>query len=139
MRLDECFSEGSLKRTRPSLQKARRSLEVARKYLSKVKANIEIGNHDIAVVVSHTAMFHAARAVLFKEGIKERSHVCMIEYLRAKHKGLGSHVNTLDSYRRLRHTVLYGLDVTIGGDDAKEAVNSARMFISEIQKVIEKI
>lgn len=136
MRLDECFSEGSLKGTRPSLQKAQRSLQVARKYLSKAKANIEIGNHDIAIVVSYTAMFHAARALLFKDGIKERSHVCMIEYLRAKHKGLRRYVNTLDSYRRLRHTVLYGLDVAIGATDAREAVSSARAFISKIQNVV---
>ena len=81
-------------------------------------------------------MFHAARALLFKDGIKERSHACMIEYLRAKHKGLRRHVNTLDSYRRLRHTVLYGLDVAVGVTDAREAVNSARAFISKIKDIV---
>jgi uncharacterized protein (UPF0332 family) len=42
----------------------------------------ENGLYDASLVLAYTSMFHAACALLFRDGIVEKSHVCLIEYLR---------------------------------------------------------
>ena len=74
--------------------------------------------YDLAVVSVYTAMFHAARAILFRDGIKERSHICVVTYIKEKYPHLSEYANTLDSYRKSRHTMLYGLEVDVMKDDA---------------------
>ena len=59
--------------------------EKAKEYLEKARKNYEIDIHDITVVAAYTAMFHAARSLLFINGIKERSHVCIVLYLKSKY------------------------------------------------------
>jgi len=57
-------------------------------------------------------MFHAARAILFRDGVKERSHECIPIYLNERYPELERIANTLDSHRRFRHNAIYGLDLT---------------------------
>jgi len=136
MNIDDCFSQGLLKRVRPSADKARKSLALAEDTLLKAKDNFRMAHHDIAIVLCYTAMFHAARSILFRDGIKERSHVCMVLYLRHKYPDLGKYVNTLDSYRRSRHTTLYGLDIIVKETDANIALELGKDFISKMKSLI---
>lgn len=136
MNIDDCFFQGLLKRIRPSLGKSERSLELASQALLKAKDNLQMGHHDVSVVLCYTAMFHAARAILFRDGIKERSHVCVCLYLQHEYPDLRTYANTLDSYRRLRHTTLYGLDVVIKETDARTALGAANDFISKMKSLL---
>lgn len=136
MNIDDCFSRGLLKRTRPSKDKAKRSLEIAEGYLKKALDNLKMGHIDVAVTLCYRAMFHAARAVLFNDGVKERSHVCMIVYLKHTYPELRKSMNTLDSYRRTRHAVVYGLDVALGADDAEIALEVSKDFVSEMKNFL---
>ncbi len=88
------------------------------------------------MVLSYTAMFHAARAILFSDGIKERSHECIPIYLRQSYPGLSGQANTLNSYRLYRHEALYGLDYDPVEEDAVAAVKFAKEFLSAVEKVL---
>jgi uncharacterized protein (UPF0332 family) len=59
-------------------------------------------------------MFHAARALLFRDGITERSHICIILYLQENYVKPGKleqgFVNALNSLRIERHNEFYGLE-----------------------------
>ena len=70
------------------------------------------------------------------DGIKERSHVCLISYLRSKYPDLAHHIRVLDSYRRFRHTALYALDVEIDENESKESIRLAVEFVKEIEKIL---
>jgi uncharacterized protein (UPF0332 family) len=63
--------------------------------------------YDLAVVSVYTAMFHAARAILFRDDIKERSHICVIQYIKEKYPHLTEYANALDSYREQAHDALW--------------------------------
>ena len=136
MKLEECFKEGLLRKTEPSIEKAKRSLEVSGEFIEKAKDNLKIKNYGIVIFCSYTSMFHAARAILFRDGIKERSHICIVSYLREKYSELRNLVNMLDSYRKSRHTSLYSLDYLIDEKDAEEAIKDAEIFRKKIEGIM---
>ena len=78
-------------------------------------------------------MFHAARAILFRDGIKERSHECIPVYLKETYPQLETLANILDSYRRFRHDAIYGLDFAIDDKEAKAALDSAKEILEKIK------
>lgn len=85
MRLDECFKKRLLRRERPDLEKCKRSIEVAAAKLDGAQRTFKHGLPDATVVLAYTAMFHAARAILFRDGVVEKSHICVVEYLKEKY------------------------------------------------------
>jgi uncharacterized protein (UPF0332 family) len=86
-------------------------------------------------------MFHAARAILFKDGFRDKSHYCIARYLEEKYvnkKELSRYVvDLLDRFRELRHVDLYELDFFALKKDAEEAIKSAELVINELSKLIE--
>lgn len=84
-------------------------------------------------------MFHSARAILFRDGIKERGHECIPVYLREKYPQLETLANILDSYRRFRHDAIYGLDFAIDDREAKVALDSAKEFLEVLSDLGYKI
>ena len=81
-------------------------------------------------------MFHAARAILFNDGIKESSHICIIIYLKEKHPGLSEYIMVLDNYRRSRHGMLYGIDAVASEEDAGLGIEKAEEFIIVVEKML---
>jgi uncharacterized protein (UPF0332 family) len=138
MDLEECFKQGLLKRIKPSTAMANKSIRIAEDYIRKARDNLKLRNYDITIIACYTAMFHAARALLFRDGVKEKSHICIIRYLQ-RHYRLGRLINVLDSYRRIRHTALYGLDILFKEEDANEAIEQAEGFLAHIiEKEVKK-
>lgn len=83
-------------------------------------------------------MFHAARSILFRDGIKERSHLCVISYLQETYPQLKRLANQLDTYRRNRHNTLYALDFLVSDDEAQQAIEDAEQFYRKIKEIIDK-
>jgi uncharacterized protein (UPF0332 family) len=81
-------------------------------------------------------MFHAARAILFKDGFKERSHICLILYVEEKYPSLRGYARQVDQYRRARHNALYALDSNQSRADAEVAIESAKDFLSKLTGLI---
>jgi len=140
MRLNECFRKRLLRRERPDLEKSKRSIEVAEAKLNEAEKAFGHGLLDATVVLAYTTMFYAARAILFKDGIVEKSHVCLIEYLREKYVNTGRLsgflINTLDSIRIERHETLYGLETESSEKDAKYCLNKAKEFLSTVKNML---
>ncbi len=93
-----------------------------------------------ALVLSYSAMFHAARALLFRDGWTEKSHACVVAYLRARYVSRGKlerrYLAMLDAARLERHETLYGLEVTVAREDAELTLRAAREFVSRVAKLI---
>ena len=136
MNLKDCYDQGLLKRMRTQPEAAKKEIAKAKDYLGKASKNYDMKIYDITIVAAYTAMFHAARSLLFMDGIKERSHVCIVLYLNSKYPKLDHHIRVLDSYRRFRHTALYALDVRIGANEAEVALKLADEFIKTTEKNI---
>jgi len=89
MNVRECFEKRLLWEDRPDLRRSDRSMEVAEAKLEEAEKALVYGLLDATVILAYTAMFHAARAVLFRDGVIERSHICLIEYLKERYVRLG--------------------------------------------------
>lgn len=84
-RLEECFKQGLLKKIKPSMQYAEQSIRQAEHFLEEADTLIEKGIKDMAFIALYNASFHAARALLFRDGVKERSHYCVSKYIEEKY------------------------------------------------------
>jgi len=136
MRLNDCFKEGLLRKMKQSKQYAMKSLEASLSYIQNAKDNLKMKNNNLVIFCSYTSMLHAARSLLFRDGIKERSHLCVISYIKETYPRLRRLANQLDTYRRNRHNTLYALDFLISDDDAKQAIDDAELFYKQIESII---
>lgn len=133
MKMAECFQKGLLKRITSDMENALRSLELSRSNIEDAAENMSIHRYRVVAISSYSSMFHAARAILFRDGIKERSHECIPVYLKEKYPQLETLANILDSYRRFRHDAIYGLDFAIDDKEAKAALDSAQEILEKIR------
>ena len=136
MNTKDCFEKRFLVRVTPSLERAEKSLEQAAYFIKQAESNLPLENYKLVLFCSYTSMFHSARAILFQDGVKERSHVCVIEYLKSEYPDITSFANTLDSYRRNRHDVVYGLDYLVSEIDAQGSINDAKEFRVKVLELI---
>jgi len=143
MKLHDCYGENLLRMETPFPEKAKKALEIAEERTSRGKALCEKGFYEESLICCYTAMFQAARALLFREGIIEKSHVCVIAYLEEVVVARGDleikYVTWLDTYRKERHMGLYGFEpLGTNEDDAKLALERASTFVKEIGKIVNK-
>ena len=140
MNLNECFDRRLLRRDRPDAEKAKRSIEISKTKLKQAHKAFQNELYDASLVLAYTSMFHAARAVLFRDGIIEKSHVCMIEYLRTEYVRKGrlgeGFVNSLDQMRIDRHEAIYGLEASVTMSQTDHAIQQCKEFIETITKLL---
>lgn len=137
MSIEKLFNEGHLKRVPQSPERVKKSLDVSERYLSEAKKSLMVEAYELSIIGAYGSIFHSARAVLFNDGVSERSHFAIYEYLKEKHKPLGiEYINSFNLYRKLRHSVAYGLDSVVRKDDAKEAIDFAEEFLSRVRSYL---
>jgi uncharacterized protein (UPF0332 family) len=138
--LDKCFEKNLIRKTLPSSEKALKSIEKSKKWLKEARKNFEAGLFDSCLISSYSAMFHAARALLLKDGFREKSHYCIARYIEGKYVDAGKLnrviVDLLDRFRELRHEDLYELDFFATKTDAEEAIKNAEIVIKGLEKLI---
>jgi len=74
MKTSDCFKKRLLRNITPDKLKMKKALEMA-EYLFSNEF------YEESIVSSYTSMFQAARALLFRDGIIEKSHACVVAYL----------------------------------------------------------
>ena len=141
MRADDCFKKRLLRRTKPDELKVTKALEMAEVKKERAFELFEDDFFEESIVASYTSMFQAARAILFHDGIIEKSHACVVAYLREHYSSkLGQNmINWLDTYRLERHESFYGLEkTTIDEDEAKDAFEKSEKFLESVQQILKK-
>jgi len=136
MSIEDLFRNNLLKRARIDRSEILGSLKLAERFLSRAKGNVKMKYFDIAFLLAYTSMFHSARALLFSLGVKERSHMAMIMYLRekfSKNKEISEFLEVLDSYRIVRHSIQYRGNLC-SKTDAEESIKDAERFLEVVKK-----
>jgi len=137
--LKECIERGLIKETAPSIVEAKAQMEKANVMLDEARGAVENQSPNSAVLCGYAACFDGARALLFKDGYRERSHACVARYLEANYSNkLGtSFVHLLDGYREQRHKVSYSSEYYPTLDEAKNLVDFAGEFLEKIETLLE--
>lgn len=138
--LNECFEKGLLKRISPSKELAEKSLEQSRFFIKETEDLFNLNKKQICVISLYNAYFHASRALLFKDGIKERSHYCIARYIEesyTKKKLMDiKFLNAFETVMSLRHNVQYSTDKVEIDEDLNELINLCLEFTEAVNKLI---
>ena len=136
--LEDCFKFRLLRYIKPDKEKTKRSIEVSKQRLNEAEMAFKFKIFKYVILESYMAMFHSARALLYKEGIQEKSHFALFIYLKEKYSNkIPLHIlNLLNIHRLERHESLYGLDYQPSEEDALTSIKDAKDFIKEIEKYV---
>ncbi len=136
--IEDCFRYRLLRKIPPDEEKTKRSIALAKERLKEAKRAFDADFFQFTILESYMAMFHASRALLYRDGIQEKSHFAISIYLKEKYRDKipMNVVNLLNIHRIERHETMYGLEYRPEKDDAIRAMEDANVFIKEIEKTL---
>jgi uncharacterized protein (UPF0332 family) len=138
MNLKELFEKRLLRKIQPNLEKSMKSLETAHKFLKDAEKLNKIDGSQFIILAAYTSMFHNARALLYKDGIQEKSHYAVYVYLKEKYSTeLKDLLFEFNSLRDQRHEGLYGLEYSFSETDYTHAIKVAKAFQEKIKLILE--
>lgn len=139
MDVKECFEKGLLKKEKEDRNKSLKSIEMAEYKLEKAKSLFNKKIYDMSLVNAYLSMFHAARGLLFKDGVKEKSHYGLYVYLKEKYKDRIEQrfLNELNALRLERHEVFYGLEkIEIKEVEAEDVLKDTELFLEAVRRLV---
>lgn len=139
MNVDDCFAQGLLKKEAPDAEKSKKSVEIASYKLGRALKLFGLKALEETIFNAYAAMFHAARALLFRDGAREKSHYAVFVYLKEKYSDRLERrfINELNALRLERHEISYGLEKPeIKEEEAAEVIKVAGDFIAAIKKIL---
>ena len=116
----------------------KKELSVAQSDLSDAKAGFDSQRYKWSTIQAYYAMFHAARALIYSRGYREKSHYCLATALRAlfvderlmEAQSVRDFLNAMD----LREAADYEAEFSQSG--AKAVIASAERFIEKAMVVL---
>lgn len=139
-KLDECINGGLLRKMPPSRETALRIMNKVDTLLKEAKSSLNADAPNGTLLTAYDTMLLSAKALLIKDGFRERSHYCVIVYIQEtyvqKNKIAKKTIELFDHYRTLRHMVAYDIDFMISRADAEESIKDAEFIVKELRKLI---
>ena len=115
------------------------ALQMARDDLEAAESSFEKDDLVWASVQAYTSILNFARAVLFSEGVRERSHFCTVEYLRANHSShYGDLIEKMDILRKERHLTMYDSRDHLTLERVNERIQWAKMFQERTEDLLKQ-
>ncbi len=136
MDIESCLREGFLRRIKVQRDLIDKELEVAGYDLSRAEHALEEGDFKWSIVKSYYTMFHAARAVLFSLGFKERRHFAIrvvLEDLNARGKLESKFVSDFSAALGAREDADYRY--TYSQEAAAYLLKAAGDFLTRMKKL----
>lgn len=140
MNVEHCINEGLLVKGKSDTEKAKMSLQMAEHKIELAEKEFEHEIFENAIISAYTSMFHSARALLFRDGFKERSHFAIFVYVNEKYSSKieRKYINELQALRMQRHELMYGLGKgpEIEESEAGSAIKAAKGFLESVGKMV---
>lgn len=131
----ECFEKSLLKKTDPQPDLAKKDLKQAEFFLKEADELLQMDKRQICAISLYNSFFHTARALLFKDGVKERSHYCIARYLE-NHYELQNFIDAFETIMSIRHNVQYSTEKVEIDEDLADFINICHEFISEVEGLL---
>ncbi len=78
------FVNRKLRKIAPDSEKSEQSGKIAENKLEEAKKLFNFEFYEQAILTAYTSMFHIARALLYKDGVQEKSHYAVYFYLKER-------------------------------------------------------
>jgi len=124
----------------PSKEKAKKSIEKSKNLLEQAKKSFNVNAFDSCLITGYQAIFLSARAVLLKDGYREKSHACVARYLEEKYVKTGKlemkWVDLFDRFRDLRHSDQYDVFFSATKKECEDILRFGKIFIRKIEELL---
>jgi uncharacterized protein (UPF0332 family) len=139
MKINDLIKKGLLKKEISDIEKSKKSIKVAYRNIKDAKIMFDVEEYNWSMIATYMAMFHAARALLFKDGYREKSHFAVLIFLEENYsdklgKDLIFKFNLLRNYR---HHGLYNIDIEFKKEDVLDAIKDSKYFINKVKEILE--
>ena|SRR5208337_2659182 len=79
----DCLRSGAVRNYSASKDEIIKEIDQSGSDLARAKETLKAGDYKWSTIQAYYSMFHAARAVLFSSGYREKSHKCILFSLKA--------------------------------------------------------
>ncbi|MDO8537384.1 MAG: HEPN domain-containing protein [archaeon] len=142
MNIEQCLEQGLLVKSKPDPQKAVSSIQMARHKLELAQAEFSHQLFESAIISAYASMFHSARALLFIDGFKERSHFAVYVFVNERYSSKieRRYLSELNSLRLQRHEIMYGLETSteVQESNADSTIKLAEGFFEAVEKILKE-
>jgi len=134
---DDCLAKGLIRPQPGAEARSTGSLETARRFLRSARRTEEIQESEMTVIAAYNAIFHAARALLFRKGYIEKSHYCLFRALAELYEDerLLREVSKADKIRMSRHQLQYD-GAEADEEEASHVLDTAQKFLDHAERVL---
>lgn len=136
------IEKGLLKEEKINFGFVRKILAKSRKDLMSSEILLANKQEENSFELAYESMLSAGRALAFSFGLRPRaqgSHRIIIEFSREVFgEPMKNLMSRFDRMRKKRHYLIYGAGLAISKVEAKNAINSAKEFVSKVEHVIKK-
>lgn len=138
-RLDGCFEKRLLIKIQKESELAIKDLKQAEFFLKESEELLNINKKIISAIALYNSYFHCIRSLLFKDGIKERSHYCIARYLEFEYVNKAlldkKFLNAFETIMSIRHTAQYSTEPIEIEEDLTELINICEELIIKIMEI----
>lgn len=133
LEFERCLDKRWLVRMPEALYLVTKELKVALDDLAEAEAGYERGGYKWSTIQSYYAMFHAARALIYSRGYREKSHYCLSVAMRHLFVSNGlleeRLVDDMDDARALREEADYRAEFSPAG--ARHNLDAAKRLVGQ--------
>jgi uncharacterized protein (UPF0332 family) len=137
---EKCLKERRIQRIDVSGELVKKEMDAAEYDLERAGRNVEEEDFKWASVQAYYSMFHAAKALLFSKGYREKSHYCLIAAIRELFVATGEMsagvADNLEMCMDIRHEADYGL--VYDEASSRQAVERAKGFLAAAKSVLSR-
>jgi len=138
LEFERCLDKRWLVRMPEARYLVTKELKVAQDDLAEAEAGCQRGSYKWSTIQSYYAMFHAARALLYSRGYREKSHHCLSVAMRHLFvsKGVLSEtlIDDMDDARALREDADYRAKFSPAS--AQHNLQSARRLVDQVSEFL---
>jgi len=135
---EDCLKRGKIRNFSRGKALVSKELKLALSDYNTAKESFERGNYKWSTIQTYYSMFHSARALLYSNNLRERSHFCLIEAIRVLYvsKGLLRYwlIEALQKAKRLREEADYYGEFS--KENAQDLLNRAKEFLEKAQAIL---
>ncbi|MEK6973081.1 MAG: HEPN domain-containing protein [archaeon] len=142
MDLKELLNKQIIAKVNPDRNQSFELIKLAGENLVAAEDNLKMKHFDWGLAIAYNAMLSAARGLMALKGYRafaEQHHLAVVQFCAAVMPTESTIlVVTFNRYRVRRHNVVYGQRESVGEDEVKNAIDSAKKFVEKIKELAEK-
>lgn len=135
---EDCLKRNKIKPFSRGKSLVSRELELAKSDLEIAKQSLDNSHYKWATIQCYYSMFHAARALVYAENYREKSHYCLLVTIRALYvetrKLSFKFLENLERAKTLRENADYYGEFSQNG--AKDILDKAEEFLEAAKEIL---